>query len=291
MPVELVDICFNFTHDSFRRDEQEVLERALQAGVTTLMVTGSSAAESAYCIELTDRYAPYLYATVGVHPHLSKDWGPDTLAELRKLASHEKVKAIGETGLDYNRNYSPRAVQRLAFERQISLAGELKLPLFLHERDAHDDFLAILKPYRRELGDIVVHCFTGSERQLDAYLDMDLHIGITGWICDERRGLHLQELVKRIPLNRMMIETDAPYLVPRDLRPQPKGRRNEPAFLPHIVNTLARCMALPAETVAYSTTMTARKFYRLKQYNPIAEEENVLKRKNQQAPSRSSKTG
>ena len=197
MPVELFDICFNFTHDSFRKDEQAVLDRALDAGVKTLMVTGSSASESKQCIELANRYSQHLYATVGVHPHLSKTWEPDTLDELRYLAGHEKVKAIGETGLDYNRDYSPRSAQRLAFEQQISLAVELKLPLFLHERDAHEDFIAILKPYRDALGDVVLHCFTGTDRQLDAYLAMDLHIGITGWICDDRRGLHLQELVKK----------------------------------------------------------------------------------------------
>lgn len=278
MPVELVDICCNFTHDAFRKDEQAVLDRALRAGVTTLLVTGSSASESKYCIELATRYAQHLYATVGVHPHLSNDWVPGTLAELRNLANHDKVKAIGETGLDYNRNYSPRNAQRLAFEQQIALATELGLPLFVHERDAHDDLLAILGPSRDELGAIVVHCFTGTDRQLDAYLAMDLHIGITGWICDERRGLQLQELVKRIPLDRLMIETDAPYLLPRDLRPQPKGRRNEPAFLPHILNTVARCMALPAETLARTTTATARKFYRLD--NSIQEEDDVFERKN-----------
>lgn len=263
MLPELIDICFNFTHDTFRRDEQAVLDRALQAGVRTLLVTGASASESKYCIELATRYAPQLYATVGVHPHLAKDWGPDTLGELRELAGHEKVKAIGETGLDYNRNYSPRNAQRVAFEQQISLAAELGLPLFVHERDAHDDLLAILRPRREQLDAIVLHCFTGTERQLEAYLAMDLHIGITGWICDERRGSQLQGLVKRIPLDRLMIETDAPYLVPRDLRPQPKGRRNEPAFLPHILNTVAKCMALPVGSLAHTTTATARKFYRL----------------------------
>ena len=227
------------------------------------MVTGSSASESKQCIELAERFSQHLYATVGVHPHLSNAWEPGTLDELRNLASHEKVKAIGEAGLDYNRNYSPRTAQRHAFEQQISLAIELNMPLFLHERDAHEDFIAILKPYRDALGDVVLHCFTGTDRHLDAYLAMDLHIGITGWICDERRGLHLQQLVARIPLDRLMIETDAPYLVPRDLRPKPKGRRNEPSFLPHILATLARCMALPAETIALSTTRNARKFYRL----------------------------
>ncbi|MEN8132019.1 MAG: TatD family hydrolase [Pseudomonadota bacterium] len=263
MTAELIDICFNFTHSAFRDDEQEVLDRAIEAGVIRLMVTGSSASESRYCIELAERYPQTLYATAGVHPHLSKDWGAQTLEQLREMAGHERVKAIGEAGLDYNRNYSPPDAQRFAFERQIELACELEMPLFLHERDAHEDFVSILDPYRKELSNVVVHCFTGTGEQLDAYLNMDLHIGITGWICDERRGQHLQELVKRIPLNRLMLETDAPYLVPRDINPPPKGRRNEPAYLPHVLNTVARCVGLDAASVAASTTSTARRFYHL----------------------------
>jgi TatD DNase family protein len=263
MKVELIDICFNFTHDAFRHDEQAVLARAIDAGVNTLMVTGSSVQESRYCVELAERYSQHLYATVGIHPHLSKDWTHDTLKQLCMMAQQEPVKAIGESGLDFNRDYSPRSAQRFAFEQQIKLACELGLPLFLHERDAHDDFIRILSPYRDKLSDVVIHCFTGTAEQLERYLDLDLHIGITGWICDERRGLHLQQLVRQIPLNRLMIETDAPYLVPRDLRPRPKGRRNEPSFLPHILNTVARCLDLDIETVASSTTNNARRFFRL----------------------------
>lgn len=260
---ELIDICFNFTHKSFRKDEAAVLERALAAGVTTLMITGSSEEDSNKAIELAERYAAHLFATVGVHPHYANRWKPDTRARLRSLSQHPKVKAIGETGLDYNRNCSSRAEQRHAFAQQIELACELGKPLFLHLRDAHDDFVNVLAGYRADLTDVVVHCFTGTADELDILLSMDLNIGITGWICDERRGSHLRELLPRIPLDRLMIETDAPYLLPRDLRPQPVGRRNEPAFLPHILTAVAVSAGRPIDTVAAATTATTRRFYRL----------------------------
>ncbi len=263
MPYELVDICFNFTHSAFRRDEAAVLERAVAAGVDTLMVTGSSIEESHQGIALAQRYPGHLYATVGVHPHLARDWDQSSYARLRELAAHERVKAVGEAGLDYNRDHSPRPAQRHAFVQQMRLAAELGLPLFLHQRDAHDEFSALLSEHRDELGPVVVHCFTGDRKQLDRYLDLDLHIGITGWICDERRGRHLCELLTRIPPGRLMLETDAPYLVPRDLRPQPRDRRNEPAFLPHILATVATCLGRGAEQVAEETTRTAREFFAL----------------------------
>ncbi len=263
MTVELVDICFNFTHSSFRKDEQWVLQRAYDVGVTTLMVTGSTLAGSRHGIELAEHNPEHLYATVGMHPHLAKDWTPNSLSELRNLAKHERVKAIGEAGLDYNRNYSPRQVQRFAFKQQIELACDLDMPLFVHERDAHKDLYNLLRQYRNDLIDVIIHCFTGTVEQLEAYLEMDFHIGITGWICDERRGQHLHDIIKRIPLSRLMIETDAPYLVPRDLKPQPKGRRKEPAYLPHILETVAKHLNLPAEIIANYTTANARRFFRL----------------------------
>lgn len=263
MEHELVDICFNFTHSAFRSDEAEVLNRAVAAGVSIMMVTGSSVEDTRAAIALVERYPAHLYATAGVHPHYASGWARDTRTILRELAAHNKVRAIGEAGLDYNRNYSSRDAQRHAFEHQIELACELGLPLFLHLRDAHEDFLQILMHYRADIVDAVVHCFTGSGDELDACLGLDLHIGITGWICDERRGLHVRGLLQRIPMNRLMIETDAPYLTPRDLKPQPKARRNEPAFLPHVLMAVAGALGRPADEVAAATTATARLFYRL----------------------------
>jgi TatD DNase family protein len=266
---ELVDICFNFTHKSFRADEAEVMERAGQAGIRTMIVTGSSVEDTQTAIQLAEHYPARLAATAGVHPHLASGWTHDTRAELRSLAANPTVKAIGEAGLDYNRNYSPRDAQRTVFEQQIELACDLKLPLFLHLRDAQDDFLTILSRYRGDFTDAVVHCFTGGAEELDGLLEMDLHVGITGWICDERRGSHLLALLPRIPSDRLMIETDAPYLTPRDLKPQPKARRNEPAFLPHILVAVAGALGHSAEAVAEATTANARRFFRLDVVKPI----------------------
>ncbi|WP_206603130.1 TatD family hydrolase [Leptolyngbya ohadii] len=262
----LVDIGVNLTHAAFDADRPQVIERAIAAGVSTLILTGTTVEESQKAITLARQYPDILYSTAGVHPHDVKHCDLQTIPRLRELAAHPPVVAIGECGLDFNRHYSPRPEQEYWFEAQLQLACDLGLPVFLHERDAHVRFLEILKPYRDRLVAGVVHCFTGSEAELKAYLDWDLHIGITGWICDERRGLHLQELVRSIPLDRLMLETDAPYLTPRTLRPKPKGGRNEPAFLPHVLQTVAHSLDQAPEAVAHTTTQTARQFFRLPEY-------------------------
>ena len=257
----MIDICFNFTHDSFRADEDEVLLRAKQAGVKAMVVVGSDLADSTEGLALAKRYSDVLYAGVGVHPHNAKSWNSDTYQSLRELSKHNKVLTIGETGLDYNRDYSPRATQRYAFEKQIELAAETQLPLFMHQRDAHDDFFAILKSHRKEISKAVVHCFTGNQKMLEDYLDLNLHIGITGWICDERRGQHLQELLPKIPADKLMVETDAPYLLPRTLKQAVKGRRNEPSFLPHIVAQIALGCGVDSATIGARSYANSKQFF------------------------------
>ena len=182
---------------------------------------------------------------------------------MRALLAHPEVVAGGECGLDYFRDCSPRPAQRRAFERQLQIAVDTGKPLFLHQRDAHDDFIAVMKNFEGQLGPAVVHCFTGSRKELFDCLDRDWHIGITGWLCDERRGLHLRELVPSIPAHRLMIETDAPYLLPRTVKPQPSHRRNEPMYLAHIVKELARDRGESVVDTAAATTATARAFFRL----------------------------
>jgi TatD DNase family protein len=198
-----------------------------------------------------------------VHPHNARAFSAAARDELRALAARPEVVAVGECGLDFNRDFSPRPDQERCFEEQLALAAETKLPLFLHERDASARFVEILKRRRAEISDAVVHCFTGDAAALGAYLALDLHIGITGWICDERRGAHLKALVKQIPLSRLMLETDAPFLTPRDMAPRPKDGRNEPAFLPHVLREVARCLGKPPEEVAAATTATAARFFKL----------------------------
>jgi TatD DNase family protein len=261
--MSLIDIGANLTHEGFRHDLDAVLERAAVAGVGQIVVTGTSEAGSAAAIDLARRYPGRLFATAGVHPHDSSKCGPNTLSKLRSLAAEPEVVALGECGLDYNRNYSPQPDQDYWFEAQLELAAELGLPVFLHERDAHDKFIALLRRYRSRLSRAVVHCFTGTLAQALAYLDLDLHLGVTGWICDERRGTHLLEVVRQVPLERLMLETDAPYLLPRSIRPLPAGRRNEPAYLPWVVDAVARAQGRSAEQVAAATAATAASFFNL----------------------------
>ena len=257
----MIDICFNFTHRAFREDEREVLRRAVDGGVVAMIVPGSGVADSAEALALAKRYPELLYAGAGVHPHHAREWDDDAGDELRRLAADDKVIAIGETGLDYCRDFSPRDLQRAVFERQILLAAETRLPLFMHQRDAHDDFLAVLAPLRNRVGNAVVHCFTGDRAMLADYLDLGLFIGVTGWICDERRGHALRDAVAHIPDDRLMIETDAPYLAPRTLRPAPRGRRNEPAFLAHIAREIADCRNTSFASLCRTVTANTRRFY------------------------------
>lgn len=259
MNHNIIDIGVNLMHRSFQADREQVVEQAIANHVIPLIITGTSLRNSMEASRFAGRYPGKLYATAGVHPHDAKSCSEETMAKLRELAALPQVVAIGECGLDYNRDFSPRDIQRKWFAEQIRLARELNMPLFLHEREAFSDFVAILKEH--SVHKAVVHCFTGTQSELKAYLEMGLYIGITGWICDERRGKHLRELVRMIPLNRLMIETDAPFLTPRDLKEKPKGGRNEPAFLPHILQSIARCTGRTAEEVAKATTETAAEFF------------------------------
>ena len=261
--MQLIDIGANITHDSFDHDRDTVLQRAREAGVAQMVVTGASREHSPQALELAQAHPGFLYATAGVHPHHASEYTAECDAEMRALHAHAEVVAVGECGLDYFRDFSPRPAQRRAFEMQLQIAADTGKPLFLHQRDAHADFMAVMKQFDGQLGAAVVHCFTGSREELFDYLDQDWHIGITGWLCDERRGAHLRELVKSIPAHRLMIETDAPYLLPRTLKPMPKHRRNEPAFLPHIAAELARDRGETTTATAAATTATARAFFRL----------------------------
>lgn len=260
--MQLVDIGANLTHPAFREDLGQVLARAHKAGVASIVVTGTSIEESRRAIRLSESEPENLFATVGVHPHHARECGEATIPALRELAEHPRVVAIGECGLDFNRDYSPHPDQEKWFVAQIELARKLGKPLFLHSRDAFPRFAEILGRIENR-PPAVAHCFTGEKAELRAYLDLGLYIGITGWICDERRGAHLQRLAREIPADRLLLETDSPYLTPRDLRPQPRARRNEPGFLPHILRTVARALGRPAEEIAAETTRNAAKLFGL----------------------------
>jgi TatD DNase family protein len=270
--MQLLDIGANLTHASFHADLDEVVRRARAAGVGRLIVTGTTVAESRRAAGIAD--SQDLYATAGVHPHHARECDASTIPALAEIALHPRVVAIGECGLDFNRNYSPHPDQEKWFVEQARLGLSLKKPLFLHSRDAHPRFAQILKDLKVEKA--VAHCFTGEREELRAYLDLGLYIGITGWICDERRGRHLVELVRDIPRDRLLLETDAPYLTPRDLHPQPKARRNEPAFLPHIARAVAKALGRPVEEVAAETTRNAIELFGLHEPRPSPPPQRAL---------------
>jgi TatD DNase family protein len=259
--MKLIDIGANLTHDSFDRDRDEVIQRAFEAGVQTMILTGGSQQGSLDAVALAETRPGVFYATAGVHPHHASEYDDDVHESLRSLQEHRAVVAVGECGLDYFRNFSPADAQRYAFQRQLELAEANGLPVFLHQRDAHEDFIDILEPAMQKISRGVAHCFTGGRDQLQAYLDLGLYIGITGWVCDERRGAHLNEIISTIPLNRLMIETDAPYLLPRTLQPKPKSRRNEPMHLREVLRSVARAMDMTEQVIADATIDNARRFF------------------------------
>ena len=263
MRFSLVDIGANLAHDSFDDDRDAMMQRAADAGVATMIVTGSSDDSNVRAAKLAEAHPGVLYATAGVHPHHASDYTDASDALIRSLVDRDVVVAVGECGLDYFRNFSPRDAQLGAFRRQLEIAKDTGMPVFLHQRDAHDDFVEVLDECLPDLSRAVAHCFTGEGESLREYLAMGLYIGITGWICDERRGKHLHDIVDVIPDDRLLIETDAPYLLPRTIQPKPKTRRNEPMYLTEVLRVVADARGQTEEHVAKVTTENARRFFAL----------------------------
>ena len=261
--VELIDIGANLTHDSFDSDRDAVVQRAVNAGVTRMVLTGSSVTGSQDAIELAHSNPARFRATAGMHPHHAAEYSDAAHQSFADMCNDELVVAVGECGLDYFRDFSPRAAQRHAFGCQLELATANQLPVFLHQRDAHEDFMAILEPKMKHIARGVAHCFTGTANELRDYISLGLYVGITGWICDERRGAHLKDIIGLIPPERLLIETDAPYLLPRTLKPRPKTRRNEPAYLVEVLRVVAEALGRDAGAVAAETTANARRFFAL----------------------------
>jgi len=263
----LIDIGANLTHDSFDADRDAIIENAAAVGVTRQIVTGADVDGSKQALALANQYPGQLWATAGVHPHHAKDYDAAADAILRELAAGEPVVAVGEMGLDYFRNFSSHEEQEFAFDSQLQIAVDVQKPVFLHQRDGHGAFVAVLKNHLDNIPGGVAHCFTGTKDEMKTYLDMGLYVGITGWICDERRGHDLQEAVKYLPKDRVMLETDAPYLLPRDLSKEQKkainGRRNEPALLPHVLAATASLMGLSEEELAEAATSNSETLFGL----------------------------
>ena len=261
MAQELIDIGANLAHDSFDDDRDDVLQRAADAGVSTLVITGSSDQSNVAALALANNNPDRLYSTAGVHPHHASDYSEKSDDIIRQCLADKRCVAIGECGLDYFRNLSPREAQLDAFRAQLDIARDTGHAVFLHQRDAHDDFVEVLEAALPNLSRAVAHCFTGEGESLREFVAMGLYIGITGWICDERRGEHLKDIVSAIPDDRLMIETDSPYLLPRTIRPRPKSRRNEPAHLTEVLKTVAQARAQTEEHVAAITTANAKRFF------------------------------
>ena len=234
----LIDIGLNLMHKSFDKNREEIIKNANDVGVSQFIITGTNIHSSATALNFAnqDQFKGVLFSTAGVHPHDAKTCDENTIETLREFAKEDCVVAIGECGLDYNRNYSPQDVQRKWFEEQVKLADELDMPLFLHEREAHED---------------------------QKYLELGCSIGVTGWICDERRGQSLQEAVTVIPPEKMMIETDAPFLIPRNFPKKPKSNKNKPEYLPHILNTIAEYKGMDSEELGKKVSETTRKFFNI----------------------------
>ena len=259
--LQCIDIGANLTSSKFNRDLEDVLANAKDAGVSKIILTGSNEKNSQQSARLAIKNPGFLFATAGIHPHDASSFEPATAEALRKLYQQDEVVAVGECGLDFNRDFSPRDKQRTCFAAHLDLAEESGLPMFLHERDAFEEFHRIMRSSRGRIKKAVVHCFTGTETAARSYLDLDLHLGITGWICDERRGKNLREVVKLIPANRLMIETDCPYLAPRDYRP--RISRNEPKYLPHILKAVAECRNEDPEELGREIWKTTCEFFKI----------------------------
>jgi len=264
MTNELIDIGANLTHNDYKNDLDKVIEDSQNLNINKLIVTGTSAEESFKAYALTKRYPKILYSTAGVHPHNAKEYNDSAESTIYQLTKNDAVVAIGECGLDYYRGYSPIEDQKYAFTRQIKIACDLDLPLFMHQRDAHKDFIEIIEPYTNNIEAGIVHCFTGTKEMLEMYLKLDFYIGITGWICDERRGIELQKMVDKIPLDRLLVETDCPYLLPRTLKVKPKSRRNEPKFLIEVIKMIAANTDYSIKEIAKATSENAQNIFKIR---------------------------
>lgn len=259
----LVDIGLNLMHSSFKKDRVEIIEEAKKVGVNQFIITGTNVDSSQMAAQYASKYPGTLFSTSGVHPHDAKTCNENTMFELEKIAKNDCVVAIGECGLDYNRNFSPQDVQRKWFEAQIEVAEKIDLPLFMHEREAHEDLYNILKRHDNVIEKSVVHCFTGTKQEAENYIDLGCYIGVTGWICDMKRGKDLQEAVSAIPPEKLMIETDAPFLIPKNFEFKPKKNRNEPKYLPHILKTIAHYMEIDAEELGDQVSKNTKKFFKI----------------------------
>ena len=258
---QLFDIACNFTSEQFNKDLDKTIERAINANVSKFLIVSASLSDTQDIQDIYKKYISNCAFTLGTHPHHASEINKDEIQKMRVLIDELNPNAIGETGLDFFRNISTYEEQLFAFDEQIKLAIEFNKPLYLHQRDAHDDFIRILRKNSGALPPFIVHCFTGTQKQLDDYLDLGAFIGLTGWICDEKRNKDLRESIKNIPLDKLMLETDSPYLVPKNLPIKAKKNINEPKYLPHIASEVSELMGISIESLRDATSQNAENFF------------------------------
>ncbi|MBR0146829.1 MAG: TatD family hydrolase [Eubacterium sp.] len=256
---EYYDIGLNLFCSQFKHPDK-VLQRAAEAGVTCIL-TGSDPKENQTIdTYLKDHPEVTVYGTAGQHPHNADHFSEEVLEEVRRIYTvNPRVVAVGECGLDYNRMFSTKENQLRTLERYVALAEELQAPMFLHERDATEDFAAVFSAVPEVVKRSVVHCFTGDRATAEKYLDMGFSIGVTGWICDDRRAEELRDAVRVIPKDRILIETDAPYLTPRNVKDL--GRTNVPENIVYVARTLADYMQLPEEELIRCTVENTKRVF------------------------------
>jgi TatD DNase family protein len=252
--MPLIDSHAHVDLPQFDRDRDAVILRAREAGLVAIVNIGANLASSRASVALAERY-DFIYATVGIHPHDAETANQDVLEELRILAQHPKVIAVGEIGLDYYRDYSPRPAQRQAFRDQLALASALGLPVVIHSRDAHDEVMATLRDWE---GNGVLHTYAAGPEHLDAVMAMGFFIGISGPVTFPK-AKQLRDVAKAVPQDRLLLETDCPYLTPEPHR----GKRNEPAHVKYIAEAVARARDAPSEQIASATTENSRHLFGL----------------------------
>ena len=265
--MNTIDIGINLTNKQFHNDIDNIVQNALDADVSAMILTGTSVKNSEQSAQIAKQYPEILFSTAGIHPHDAKSFDAQSIAKLKILLQQKQVVAVGECGLDFDRDFSPRPAQEKCYTAQLELAIAVQKPLFLHERAAFSRFIAMTKDYLPQLPKAVVHCFTGSLAEAKTYLDHGFYLGFTGAISDTNRFAHLKEVLQYVPLDRIMIETDAPFMLPKNV---PKSaltkyqeRRNEPAFLPYIAATVAQFKGVSLPIVADETSKNAKAFFGL----------------------------
>lgn len=255
MTTHYIDAGVNLTSSQFDGEREDIIMRASNAGLSKMLLIGCDLSDSDAALQLAKKHQ--YVSTVGIHPHNAMEAPHHFVDKITQLLDHQEVVAIGECGLDFNRDFSPRNIQKDVLEKHLDLARITKMPVYLHEREA---FSAMKEQLESTTVEGVLHCFTGNREALEFYLEYGLYIGITGWVCDERRGAELQSLVPLIPDDKLLLETDAPYLLPRSLSPKPKSRRNEPMFINEVANTVAK---LRGQTIEHIANISVENFNRL----------------------------